>query len=399
MGGEDRLHQPVEIGPRQRRARHQRHPARLGQRFLHRRAQLPRHLRPVLDQVPLVDREHQRPALFLHHPGELQILLLERVGRVDHEHDRLGEAHRAQRVGRRQAFELARHLRLAPETGGVDQAHCAALPGPRHGDRVAGDAGLGAGQHPLFAEQAVDQRRFAGVGPAEDRELEGAGLFAASGCAGGRFAGRADAERTERVVKPVQAFAVLGRKRDRLAEAEREGLDPSRLARASFAFVGDEDHRQTEAAKPGGEAAIERRQAGAGVDQQQHRVGAGERGFGPEAHARFEAFGRLLESGGVDDGEVEIAEARIGLAPVARHAGRVVHQGELLPRQAVEQGGLADVGPADDGDPEHGTLNGKRRCRRRWRGSRRCRRRPPAAPRRRRASARSRECRRSRARW
>ena len=39
-------------------------------------------------------------------------------------------------------------------------------------------------------------------------------------------------------------------------------------------------------------------------------------------------------------------------APVARHARLVIHQRELLADQAVEQGRLADIGPADDGDGE-----------------------------------------------
>ena len=39
-------------------------------------------------------------------------------------------------------------------------------------DRIAGDAGLGPGDQPLLVEHAVDQGRLAGVGPADDGELE-----------------------------------------------------------------------------------------------------------------------------------------------------------------------------------------------------------------------------------
>ena len=52
------------------------------------------------------------------------------------------------------------------------------------------------------------------------------------------------------------------------------------------------------------------------------------------------------------DGEFEIAEPRLALAAVARHAGLVIDQRELLPDQPVEQRRFADIGPADDGNRE-----------------------------------------------
>ena len=47
-----------------------------------------------------------------------------------------------------------------------------AAPSPVHGDRVARDAGLRPGQHPLLADQAVDQRGLAGIRLADDGDLE-----------------------------------------------------------------------------------------------------------------------------------------------------------------------------------------------------------------------------------
>ena len=65
----------------------------------------------------------------------------------------------------------------------------------------------------------------------------------------------------------------------------------------------------------------------------------------------------FLEAGGVDDGEDEIAETRLAFAPVARHARAVIDQREPPADQAVEQGRLADIRPADDGDGEaHGDI-------------------------------------------
>ena len=48
----------------------------------------------------------------------------------------------------------------------------------------------------------------------------------------------------------------------------------------------------------------------------------------------------------------EIAELRLALAPIARDPGKVIHQCETPPDEAIEQRRLADVGPSDNGDGE-----------------------------------------------
>jgi hypothetical protein len=60
----------------------------------------------------------------------------------------------------------------------------------------------------------------------------------------------------------------------------------------------------------------------------------------------------LVESCGVDDGELEVAEPSLALTAITGDTGLVIDQRQLLSNQAVEQGRLADIGPADDGDGE-----------------------------------------------
>jgi len=70
----------------------------------------------------------------------------------------------------------------------------------------------------------------------------------------------------------------------------------------------------------------------AGVDHEQDRVAVGERGLGLRAHATRERCRvALLQPGGVDDGEFQIAECRLAFAPVARDAGGIVDQRKLAP--------------------------------------------------------------------
>ena len=102
---------------------------------------------------------------------------LEPAGGVEQQHDDFGEIDRAAGVGDRELLELVLDLGLLAHAGGVDQPdrpHLAVRVGPLpvDGDRIARDPGLGPGEQPVLAEHAVDQGRLAGVGPADDRELE-----------------------------------------------------------------------------------------------------------------------------------------------------------------------------------------------------------------------------------
>ena len=121
----------------------------------------------------------------------------------------------------------------------------------------------------------------------------------------------------------------------------------------ALALVGDQHHRLVGAAGEIGEGAVVRREACAGVEHEHQRVGEFDRGFGLLLHPRRQrALGALVETGGIDDGEFEIAETSLALAAVAGDAGFVIDQRELLPDQPVEQGRFSDVGPADDGNRE-----------------------------------------------
>ncbi|MNT57577.1 hypothetical protein D3C72_1949530 [compost metagenome] len=79
---------------------------------------------------------------------------------------------RAQTVAHGQLFQLFGHARAAADAGRIDQVDHPAFPFPRYEDAVAGNARLGADQHALLAHHAVDQRRFTGIGPADNGHVE-----------------------------------------------------------------------------------------------------------------------------------------------------------------------------------------------------------------------------------
>ena len=203
----------------------------------------------------------------------------------------------------------------------------------------------------------IDQRGFAGIGAADDGDADRTlrellvgfddvvvvELFT--------LLDRLRHQHAQRVVEIAQALAMLGGNLDGIAEAQRVGFHRADFAVPALALVGDQHHRLVGAAREIGKGAIVRRQPGARVDHEHQRVGKADRGFGLLLHPRGErALGALVEAGGVDHGEFEIAEARIALAAVAGDAGLVIDQRELLPDQPVEQRRLSDIGPADDGN-------------------------------------------------
>jgi hypothetical protein len=142
-------------------------------------------------------------------------------------------------------------------------------------DRIAGDAGLRSRQHAILAEQRVDQRRLADIGPADDGQPDRPVLgFVCSTFAGRRQPG------LERFIELVHAVAVGGRDRHRLAEAKLEGFIEPGLAGTALGLVGAHDDRLAGAAHDLGELAVDRREPCPGVDQQQTHVAGGNRLFG-----------------------------------------------------------------------------------------------------------------------
>ena len=144
---------------------------------------------------------------------------------------------------------------------------------------------------------------------------------------------------------------MLGRQRERLAEAKRERLDPPGLAGAALGLVGGDDHRRVLMPQPARDFLVERGQPLAPVDHEQGDIGLAHRGLGLLAHAPGQRGGiDLLEPGGVHDAEFEPEQLPLALAAVAGDAGAIVDQRHALADQAIEQGRFSDIGSADDGN-------------------------------------------------
>ena len=92
------------------------------------------------------------------------------------------------------------------------------------------------------------------------------------------------------------------------------------------------------------------RQTLAGIDDEDHDVGLGDRLSGLARHFLVNArLGRRLKPAGVDDDELLTAQSGIAVVAVAGQPRKVGHDGIARLGQAVEQSGLADVGAAHQG--------------------------------------------------
>ena len=131
--------------------------------------------------------------------------------------------------------------------GGVDQADRPFPPGPVNGDCIAGDPGFGTGQQALFADQTVDEGRFADVWTTNDRELQR--LYRR--IRRHPFRPRTlRGERRQPLVELGQPLAVLGRNRYRIAEAKPISFADAGKCRAAFGLVGDQNDRLAAAPQP-----------------------------------------------------------------------------------------------------------------------------------------------------
>ncbi len=253
------------------------------------------------------------------------------LGVHDQQHH-LGEGDGFQAVLHRQPLELLLDLGLPAHARRVDQAHALAVPFPVDGNGVAGDAGFRAGEQAVLADQAVDQGRLSGVGPADHGDADG--LVGAGGLVVVVALGRG----LEHCgIELRHALTVGGADLQRLAEAQGVGLQRTGLAGLALGLVGQDDHRLAAAPQGLGEDVVELGHPLARVEHEEAEFGLLDGLLGLGLHPRGEALvGDVLESGGVDQLQVQVAEAPGPVAAVAGDPRPVIDDGQRPARKPVE---------------------------------------------------------------
>ncbi len=146
-------------------------------------------------------------------------------------------------------------------------------------------------------------------------------------------------------------------KGDRFAKAECIGFHQARLGCSALGLVAHENNRRIAGTQPAADMFVERHDAGPRIEHEERDIGTAHSGFRLRAHpARQGLCVIFLETGRVDDLELEAEQFGIAFAPVARHARHIVDKRQPLANHTVEQGRLANIGPPDNRDDREPAL-------------------------------------------
>ena len=309
-------------------------------------------LQPALlvDQIPLVVGDDQCPARLYHHGHDPQVLLGERLAGVD-QHDRdLGAFQRPRRPQRCVEVGALALAGPAPDPGGIDEPPADAAELDQFIHRVTGGARHRVHQDPVLARQLVEQAGLPHVRAADESHP-------ARSARPGQGLGRRLGQRRQHGVEQVAAPPAVQRAhRPGLPEPECPQRRRGRLARRVVHLVRRDHHRLARAPQHRGDGIVGVGDADGHVHDEQHRVGRLHRQPGLRGHLLGEGAaglpglgtGKRLPAAGVDQGEGAPAPEGVIGHPVAGDAWRVLHHRLAAAENPVDQGGLADVGPADD---------------------------------------------------
>ena len=145
----------------------------------------------------------------------------------------------------------------------------------------------------------------------------------------------------------ADAFGVRRRDGGRRADAELVEFGRRRVGLHAFSLVDGEPYVRMPAQLLG-DVAVAAHEPGAAVDDEDHRIGLGDRLLRLARHLHRQALVRArLEAAGIDGDEAPLARAAFAVMAIARHARQVVDDGVAAAGEAVKEGRLADVRAPD----------------------------------------------------
>ena len=276
---------------------------------------------------------------------DLGVLLGNAVLRVDDDQRDVGAAHGGQCAHDAIALDgflldgaLAADARGVNDVVALSVAHEGRVDGVARGARDVGNHGA------LLAENPVDEARLAHVRSADDGDLNGVLVLL-----GGILVLR---EAADHLIEQVaQAQHVRGGDGKRIAQAQRVEV-VHRVAHLLIVdLVDHQNDRLVAAAQHGRHVLIIRRQPRASVGEEEDDVARLDGDLRLTAHLFEQDVVRArLDAAGVDQREFVVQPLAVRVDAVAGDAGGVLHDGDAPSGDLVEEGGFADVRPADHGD-------------------------------------------------
>ena len=217
--------------------------------------------------------------------------------------------------------------------------------------------GISLDDHALLAEQPIDQRRLAGVRPADDRDRELDGFRRS---AGRRARGSRSTIASSRSPTPSPCSAAISNTGSNPSSIELERTG----ARASIVGLVDGEQRGfAGVADHLGDFLVARHQAFAAIRHEHKEIGVGDRAAAAFEHERMQRILAGAEhAAGIDQLEMgALPLDRLG-NDVARRARDRRDDGAPRACEAVEQRRFPDIGAADEDDGGQGLWRQKRLC-------------------------------------
>ena len=293
-----------------------------------------------VDQVPLVERQHQRSPGLDDHGQHPLILLGQRHRTVDQHDDHLGGVDRAVSADRGVELVSAGLPDFASQTRSVDESPDLAVQFDQRVHRIHGGAGDVVHHRTLVARQPVQQRTLADVGLADQRHPSWTAL---AGAQFGDLGQHAD-DRVEQIGYPATVYRA---DRMRLPEPQRPQRGRVGFALVAVDFVGGQKHRLARATQDTCGRLVAGGRADDGIHHQDDGIGGTHGHRGLFGHQLLQALGVGLPSPGVLHHESATGPQRVVGDAVTGHPGHVLDHRFAPAQYPVDQRRLADVRPAD----------------------------------------------------
>src|SRR5471032_3026417 len=315
-----------------------------------------------LHTVPFVQRDNQCATRFQGEAQQVQVVIDDTLAGVHHEDHHVGVFDRLQGFDHRELFNFLVDLAALAHTCGVDQRVLLVVTLERDVDTVARGTGLVINDYAVFTEHAINQGRLANVRAADDGNLDTVFFARARNALGFLTFGDdlLDAFFFLGVILREVAqgdFQHLGDTatvstgdRDRVAQAHRTELGTGRLRIDVIDLVGDQIGTLVALAQVLANHLVGSGVARAGVHQEQHDIGFFDSEQRLLGHLFVHAMLVTGDTTGVDNNVGAPLPLCLTVLAITGQTGQVADDGVASPGQAVEQGGLADVRSAHQGD-------------------------------------------------
>ena len=331
--------------------------------FAARHLLLPRGAHRLLDEVPFVDYHNARLFFREDFSADFLVLLGDASLGVEHEKGDVATGDRILGAPDAEEFNRIADPPLFANAGGVDQdvslPDAVGLDFKRNVHRIARRARDGADDHALGTGEGVDQRGFADILPADDRELERVGGRGPGNGGVGAGLRTCDArlwqERDGRIHQRGNSQVVNRADGKDFVETERGEFRGVGFDVRGIHLVGGHQDWPAAPAQTRGHLAVERDNPFPRVDDQNDDGCAVDGDLNlierrPRDHVPLQFAPHQAQSACIDERKRLSVPFSLGAHSIAGYARPIVHDGYTPADDAVEERRFSDVGPPYDGD-------------------------------------------------